>query len=152
MADTRPTKLNIFYKVYLCFLVIFYPKQLSKEEKKDEERRKLMSPPGEPEHRAYIIRRAFWSSLGLIILFGFFGYLAGIFLWNWLGQPSKRMIIILQITGASLLLWGTLFVRGWEILTFSNVTLSEHVNRWIYRTLCCLGTSILICSLMWPKL
>jgi len=37
MADTRPTKLGLFYKIYLCFLAIFYPKQLIEEEEKDNE-------------------------------------------------------------------------------------------------------------------
>ena len=151
MADTRPTKLSFFYKIYLCFLAIFWPKQLIEEEKKDEVRRKAFPPQGEKEHRAYIIRRAFWSSLGLIMLFGFIGMLMGILLHDGFGQPTKKMVTVLQVVGASLLLWGTLFVRGWEIQTYCGVTLCERVNQLIYRSLYCLGTSIVVASLVWPE-
>jgi hypothetical protein len=49
-----------------------------------------------------------------------------------------------------LLLWGTLFVRGWDIQTIGGVTLVERVNHWIYRTLYCLGTAVFIFSLSLP--
>ena len=45
------------------------------------------------------------------------------------------------------MLWGTLFVRGWEIQTYSGVTLVERVNRWLYRALYCSGTALIVASL-----
>ncbi len=149
MADTRPTKLGLFYKVYLCFLAVFYPKQLIEEEKKDTERRKSFSGQDEREHSAIIICRAFWSSLGLILIFEFIGVICGILFYWKFNKPSSTSIIVFQTIGASLLLWGTLFVRGWQIQTFCGVTLSERVNLWIYRSLYCIGTSILISSIVW---
>jgi hypothetical protein len=40
-----------------------------------------------------------------------------------------------------------LFVRGWDIQTLGGVTLTERVNRWIYRLLYCLGTAAIVTSL-----
>jgi hypothetical protein len=151
MADTRPTKLRLFYKMYLCLLVIVNPRRFIEEEKKDEAKRKSFPPAQEQEHRVYIVRRAFWISLYSIISFGLIGAVVGLLLRDVCGQPSTGMIKILQIIGASLLLWGTLFVRGWDIQTFCGVTLGERVNQWIYRGLYCIGTSIAVASLIWPK-
>ena len=50
------------------------------------------------------------------------------------------------MTGAGLLLWGTLFVRGYDIQTYGGVTLTERVNQWVYRTMYCAGTALLVCS------
>lgn len=149
MADTRPTKLKFFYKVYLCLLAVFNPKRLIEEEKKDNDVRKGFSDKEEKDHGAYIVNRAFWSSLGLIIIFGVVGALLGKLLAYLYIQPANWLIIFLQILGASLLLWGTLFVRGWQIQTYCGVTLTERVNLWIYRALYCIGTSILICAIVW---
>lgn len=149
MADTRPTKLKFFYKVFLCFLAVFNPKRLIEEEKKDSDVRKGFSGKEEKELGVYIVNRAFWSSLGLIIIFSLAGALLGKILAHQYGQPANWLITLLQILGASLLLWGTLFVRGWQIQTFCGVTLTERVNLWIYRALYCIGTSILICAIVW---
>ena len=149
MADTRPTKLKLPKIIYLCCLAIINPKKFIKEEENDNTIRKNSSPAGNKEHRIYVVRRAFWCSLGLIILSAFFGGLIGLFLCYYCNQPPSSLIIILQVVGACLLLWGTLFIRGWEIQTYCGVTLTERVNQWIYRGLYCMGTAIIICSLLW---
>lgn len=149
MADTRPTKLRFFYIMYLCLLAVIYPKQLIEEEKKDNESRNNFSERGGTLPRAYLICRAFWYSFSLIILFGGIGALLGFILYNTCNQPSPSVIIFLQAFGAGLLLWGTLFIRGWEIQSYCGVTLSERVNQWIYRALYCIGTFVIICSLVW---
>jgi len=149
MADTRPTKLHSFYKVYLCLLAIFWPKRLIEEETKDNEKRKNFTGREEKEPNAYIVNRAFWHSLELIIVFGILGSLVAYLLTCIYGKSANSVIVWLQSIGASLLLWGTLFVRGWQIQTHCGVTLTERVNLWIYRTMYCVGTSILICSIVW---
>jgi hypothetical protein len=151
MADTRPTKINLVKIIYLCFLAVFYPKKFIKEEQNDNAIRKNFPPIQEEEskHGIYKITRAFWSALGLIILSAFFGGSAGLFLFRTFNQPDSIVITSFQIIGACLLLWGTLFIRGWEIQTYCGVTMTERVNQWIYRILYCLGTSIIICSLIW---
>ena len=42
---------------------------------------------------------------------------------------------------------GTLFVRGWEIQTWTGDSLIEHVNQRIYRSLYCIGTCVIVFSL-----
>lgn len=149
MADTRPTRQSFIRCMYLCYLVIVNPSKFIKEEERDTEVRNDFPPAGESEHRIYIVRRALWHSLGLILLSCLVGVLVGLFLCHNFSQPSSYCISFLQVLGACLLLWGTLFIRGWEIQTFCGVTLTERVNQWIYRILYCLGTSIIICSLIW---
>ena len=149
MADTRPTKLKFQKIIYLCCLAIINPKKFIEEEENDNNIRKNFPSAGEKGHRIYVVRRAFWHSLGLIILSALFGGLVGLFLYYNLNQPCSHLIAFLQVLGACLLLWGTLFIRGWEIQTYCGVTLTERVNQWVYRILYCLGTSIIICSLIW---
>jgi hypothetical protein len=149
MADTRLTKVSFVRAIYLCFLVIFLPAKLAKEEEKDEEdRKKLPQPVPPPEQRAFIIRRAFWTSLLLMIASAAIGYIGGQVINELLCSVPMIIITLFQITGALLLLWGTLFVRGWEIQSYGGVTLSERANKWIYRALYCIGTSVVICSLV----
>lgn len=148
MADTRPTKQGFLRAIYLCILVVFCPQKFIEEEEKDTKSRNNFSNQSQKEHKAYIVCKAFWKSLGLIVLSAGFGGIIG-YLLRCNNRPSPTTINILQIIGAGLLLWGTLFVRGWEIQTWSGVTLGERVNRWIYCVLYCVGTSILICSLVW---
>jgi len=148
MADTRLTKVTFIRATYLCLLAIFRPEELVKKEEKDNEERKNFSqPPPPPEQRAFVIRRAFWTSLLLMVASVAIGYIVGQVIDKLLGSVPKIIITSFQMTGAMLLLWGTLFVRGWEIQSYGGVTLSERVNKWIYRALYCIGTTIIICSL-----
>ena len=99
----------------------------------------------------YIVRRAFFYSLLLVIASGAVGYGTGLALGSGVGCVQSHLIVWLQVSGASLLLWGTLFIRGWEIETYAGVTFTERVNQWIYRFLYCAGTAVLVSSLAWPQ-
>jgi hypothetical protein len=148
MADTRLTKINLWRKVYLCILAVLLPKKFVNEEEVDNEERKKFSqppPPGNPN--IFIIRRAFWLSLFLVVISGCIGYVLGYTCNLFIGCVDIIKINILQIIGALFLLWGTLFVRGWEIQTYGGVTLTERVNRWLYRSMYCTGTAIIIFSI-----
>lgn len=79
------------------------------------------------------------------------GLSLGLGIGNSLGCSTPKLIAWLQIAGTCLLLWGTLFVRGWNIQTYGGVTLTERVNQWLYRTLYCVGTAVLVSSLAWPQ-
>ncbi|MCP4711592.1 MAG: hypothetical protein GY869_23485, partial [Planctomycetes bacterium] len=135
--------------IYLCLLAVFIPKIFIKEEEKDKNVRKDFPPAEIDEHPIYIVRRALAYSLCLIILSIIGGGLSGWFMYYYFNKPNPYIIPLLQVIGACLLLWGTLFVRGWEIRSYSGVQLRERVNQWIYRFLCSLGTFIIICSLAW---
>lgn len=149
MADTRLTKVGFLRAVQLCAYGIFRVQKLIQAEKVDNEIRKGFSqPPPPPEERAFKVRRAFWTSLTLVVCSIGVGYLAGKAICAIDGFVTSRVIGILQVIGATLLLWGTLFVRGWDIQSFGGVTLAERVNQWIYRSLYFIGTSVIVASLV----
>lgn len=147
MADTRPTPLGFMKAVRLCLFAIFAPGKLIEAEKADNAARQQYSTAAPHEPSALIVRRAFWTSLTLVILFGAGGYSAGKSVTPLLGCVGSSFVVGTQLVGALLLLWGTLFVRGWDIRTWSGMTLTERVNEWIYRTMYCIGTAALAFSL-----
>jgi hypothetical protein len=151
MADIRPTKISILRAFYLCILLIIAPKKFLREEVKDNQARKNFSGQAEREPSAMIVRRAFGISLLLVLLSGLIGYGLGFMAGHILGCVSNKITTILLILGALALLWGTLFVRGWEIQTYCGVTLTERANQWLYRALYCFGTAIIVFSLVWPQ-
>jgi len=148
MADTRLTKVGFLRALYLCVFSIFYPQKLVEAERSDEEvRQNFSQPPPLPEPRALKLRRAFWVSLVLVLCSIVAGYSAGKIVGAVSGPATSRLVGGLQIVGATLLLWATLFVRGWDIQSIGGVTLTERVNQWIYRSLYCLGTAVVVASL-----
>ncbi len=151
MADTRLTKIGPLRALQLCAFCAFCPQKLVDAERGDEEaRRRLPQPPPPEEPRAFKVRRGLWESLVWVLCSIAAGYVAGRLLGAVSGQASVALVRILQIFGATILLWATLFVRGWEIQTIGGVTLTERANRWIYRLLYCLGTAAIVASLVLP--
>ena len=147
MADTRLTKISFWRAISLILIAVVAPNKFIKEqEKDDEERKNFPQPPPPREHIIMLVRRAFWFSLLLVITSSLFGYGTGIIANYFFGCVEKIIINIFQIIGALLLLWATLFVRGWDIQTYGGVTLAERVNRWIFRTLYCIGTALIVSS------
>ena len=151
MADTRPTPISLLRATQLCFLLLFATERFIKEEERDLANRGNYSGQAEKPHRAHVVRRAFWSSLALVAASAVLGFVGA-----WLVHAAGRCataatVAWLQVGGASLLLWGTLFVRGWEIQTYSGVVFTERVNQWLYRGLYCVGTSIIVYSLAFPS-
>lgn len=151
MADTRRTKVGFWRACYLCFLCIFNPKGLTVQQERDNADRNQFKGSGQNPTSASIVCRAFWLSLLLVLISVGVGCLVGRIV-GAISPPwvSAHLVIPLQVIGAFLLLWGTLFVRGWEIQTYCSVTLTERVNQWIYRTLYCLGTALIVLSLALP--
>lgn len=142
------TRLPIHLVVWACLLAIFSPKRFLVFQQ--VKLKALGISVSSNEVSVYLIYRTFWLSLMLVIVSGVFGWIAGILAGQAFGFASARLIGLLQITGTSFLLWGTLFVRGWDIQTYNGQTLIECVNRWLYLTLCCFGTAVLVASLIWP--
>ena len=62
-------------------------------------------------------------------------------------DPNGKTPFVLQVAAAILLLWGTLFVGGWDIQSWGGVTLTERVNRWLFRFMYCIGTAAVVVSL-----
>ena len=147
MASNIPTPVGFFKAVWLCLLLVFCPNKFIEEEQKDIKARNSYIGEQSDVPRAKIVRAALFNSLGLVILSGFFGYVFAK-IGNLIGFCSTPgAVILLQVCGASILLWGTLFVRGWEIQSNAGVLFSERVNQWLYRFLYCLGTCIIVFSL-----
>ena len=66
------------------------------------------------------------------------GYALGQISTGIFGCATSNSVTALAVIGACLLLWGTLFVRGWEIQTYKGRSLTERVNQWLYRALYCI--------------
>lgn len=135
--------------IWACLLAILSPTRFLRFQEATTKR--LGVPAASDVNSVFVVRRAFWFALLLVLASGAFGGVVGFVLGPSVGPASPRQITWLQVIGASLLLWGTLFVRGWEIETWKGQTLIERVNRWIYRALYCMGTSILVASLTWSR-
>ena len=147
MADTRPTRLPWYRLVWLCVLGIFSPDRLTAEQERDNQARKSFTDPAPHEPPARVVRRAFWSSLALVVGSAGGGYLLGCLSQAVGFCTPSALIAVVQGCGAAVLLWGTLFVRGWDIQTYAGVTLVERVNWWLYRAMYCTGTALLVGSL-----
>lgn len=148
MADTRPTPANFRRALRLCLKVLFLPHQMEEEDKNDAQLRQSMGgSPAIAPHRAILVQRAFFSSFALVFTSGLLGYGAGK-LMEELGRCAESTTTSwLQISSAAILLWATLFIRGWDIQSFGGVTPTERVNQWLYRSMCCMGTVIGVYSL-----
>jgi hypothetical protein len=128
-------------------LLLLAPHKFKEIERTDQLARNEYRDPVEPRHRADIVRNAFLCSLGLVLAFSAVGYFSGKFM-HFVGRcATPETTTCAQIVGAALLLWGTLFVRGWEIQSSSGVQFAERVNQWLYRALYCVGTAIIVYSL-----
>lgn len=134
--------------IWACLLAIFSPKHFLSFQ--DRQTKLLGITAASDNSSVLVIRRAFWLSLVLVILSSIVGGASGLVAGQIFGPASLRVVSTMQVIGACVLLWGTLFVRGWEIQTYKGRTLIEKVNQWLYRTLYCIGTAVLVASLFWP--
>ena len=150
MADTRPTHVGFIGAVRLCLMLLFAPDRFIAAEQQDMAARNDYKDHWTPPHRAYVVRRTFFVSFLLVVAAGAVGYVGGKLMGAVGRCATAETVMWLQVAGACLLLWGTLFVRGWEIQTFAGVVFTERVNQWLYRFLYCVGTSVVVYSLAFP--
>ncbi|WP_186080412.1 hypothetical protein [Burkholderia gladioli] len=102
--------------------------------------------------RAALVRRAFWHSAALVAI----AFAAG---WGiaWVVQSAGYALIPdwqlrLQAASAAILLWGTVFVRGWDIQSHGGTTLTERANRTLYLALYVVGTTLGVFATLCPVL
>jgi drug/metabolite transporter (DMT)-like permease len=150
MGAKVPTKVSLGRAVQLCLMALFHPKRFAEAEAADNALLNV-APNAPAELSALKVRRALVSSLALVLLAGAIGWAAGSVLNRWYGPACTSTIALLQTVGALILLWATLAVRGWDIVTYASVTLSERVNQWIYRFLYCCGSAVLVWSVFWQS-
>jgi hypothetical protein len=103
------------------------------------------------DNTAYVVRNAFWLSLLAVVVSCIAGAVAGATAADIFGGAGSTLTSVLQGVAALLLLWGTLFVRGWEIQSYGGSTLIERVDLWVFRALYCVGTGLLVASLVWAQ-
>jgi hypothetical protein len=147
MSSPHPTSVSFFYAVKLCGLLLFFPTKFEVVQKEDNAL--LAKAPPDETFRSVRVQRAFLRSACLVLACGMIGLLVGLGATAFSGCASSEVIKFLQVGGTCLLLWGTLFVRGWDVQTQKGVSLSERVNQWLYRFLYCVGTVVLVWSVSW---
>jgi ABC-type Fe3+ transport system permease subunit len=89
VADKRLTPIGLGRKLVLCIQVIFAPGTMLAAELKDNEARKAFLSPGKPPHVAYIVRRAFWTALGVVVGAIFLGLIVDEF-----SEPSSKRLLL----------------------------------------------------------
>ena len=150
MADTNPTPLSFLQAARLCLLLLVRPNRFIEIEQQDIATRFGYIGEATRTHSALAVRGAFFKSLALVLASSAAGYAAGFGMYAVGRCATTGTITWAQIVGASLLLWGTLFVRGWEIQSYTGVLFTERVNQWLYRGLYCSGTAVVVYSLAFP--
>jgi uncharacterized membrane protein len=143
------TLMPIHIAVWACLLAIFSPKKFISFQRHHAKKLNILVAT-EDENNIHIINKAFWKSLVIVVTSAAIGGIAGLIAGQLFGLASSRLIAVLQVAGACVLLWGTLYVRGWEIATFKKDSFTERINQFLYHTLYCVGTSLLVASLTWP--
>lgn len=102
--------------------------------------------------RAALVRRAFWRSAALVAI----AFAAGALIARIVEGAGYALIpdwqLKLQAASAAILLWGTVFVRGWDIQSYGGATLSERANRTLYRALYVVGTRLGVFATLCPAL
>ncbi|GGD98272.1 hypothetical protein [Caballeronia grimmiae] len=100
--------------------------------------------------RVSLVRQALLRSASLVGIAFAMGWLwaEAVGLSGYALRPNWQ--VLLQALSAATLLWGTLFLRGWEIQTFSGMTLTERVNQTLYRVLCTVGTVVGVFATLCP--
>jgi hypothetical protein len=153
MAALKPTQASCFRAIKLCLLLLFRQDSFSKEQEADNNKLKEQEQQGTPTppDRAELVRKAFFNSFWQVQCATAMGAVAGKALSASIYCATPQLISWLQVLGAALLLWGTLFVRGWEIQTFGGITLTERVNQWLYRFLYLGGTAAIVFSLTFEQ-
>lgn len=147
MADTTPSPVSPLRALWLCVLLVLSPTRFTIAEETDNAWRAANPSTEQKWSKAEIVRAALLSSLIAVMASAAIGYAIG-YLTKFLGICfSGSSVAWIQIVGASVLLWGTLFIRGYEIVTWCGVTYSERVNQWLYRSMYCVGTSVAVFSL-----
>jgi hypothetical protein len=141
MANTSPTPASLIRILTLCVLALVNPGEFSRLEAEDA---KVLSAAERPESEPPVVkvRRTFLTALLWTVVAMLVGAAAGFAITS-IVVNRKAWLTVSAGVGALLLLWATFAVRGWDIQTFGGVTLSERVNRWLFRGLSWLGTVFL---------
>ena len=144
MSYSRPTPKSVGEIVQLVFYAFVSPERFAALEKADKDLLNAQSSenasPRIAKVRAALCEALVWALSSL-----FFGYILGKLGVLFLVQPQSLARPFVYL-GTAILLWAAFALRGWEIQTWGGETLTERVNRWIFRGLYWLGTLFLVAA------
>lgn len=147
MAIKQPKPVSLSRAAYICLMAAFSPQKFSQFEREfdsDLETR----PNAAVSERIEVVRRGYREA-GIWMLSALAcGILVGLFLRSIVG-PVLLGAAIAAIFGTVILLWTTLALQGWTVQSFSDTTLTERVNRWLFRFLYAVGTALLVSAAIW---
>jgi hypothetical protein len=115
MADPRATPVTLAKAVRLCLLLLFSQGRFVEAERQDNEATNARTERPPLPHAAANVRSALLRSLLLVATSAAAGIVAGWVMGALKYCATTGNVAALQVAGASLLLWATLFVRGFEI-------------------------------------
>lgn len=147
MASTTATPAPLSRKLKLIWMAFVSPQQFVEEEEADSAILNAQTDR-EPVARVYKVRSALWGAflwcVGSLIAGSAVGISASVLLGAWVNAAVGVIVV-----GTLIVLWATLALLGWEIRSWSGVTLGERVNLWIYRILYSLGTALMVAGSIW---
>ena len=126
--------------VRLCWLAVFDPDGFVRIEAEDSVTQNAQERSPEPR-KIDLVRQGLWNSFIWTVSALLVGSLIGLGAVQF--AAPKLVVGLLGGLGALVLLWAILGVRGWEIQSLRGQSLSERVNRWLYRFLSWVGTALL---------
>lgn len=147
MALKNPTPTSLSQKIGLCWLALADPARFSELEAEDDEA--LNSREAMPQrYRVDSVRNAYGNALLASLSAALIGAALGAGAIIVFGNATLAAAIVAAL-GAAVLLWATLAVRGWEVQTWNGATLTEQLNRWLFRGMYWIGTMLLALAAVW---
>ena len=95
------------------------------------------------------LRSSLFRSGMCVILSILLAILTGRCLYNTIGPSPKSISSLLQVLGAGVILWATLWELGWNLRSWGGETLPERLHSWLFRLYYVVGTYSLLLSVSW---
>jgi len=150
MSAKTSTKVTVCRAIQLCFMAIFAPGRFAEAEASDNA--VLNAAQNVPPEAPVLKGQAGTAQFAATCSTGGCCRLWSPCRAQWVGPACPSTVSLLHTVGALILLWATLAVRGWDVLTYASLPLTERVNQWMYRFLYCCGSAVLVWSSFWEKL
>lgn len=103
------------------------------------------------EPAARQVRDNLLAALFLVMTMVIGGWITGLVLAKWLGNPGSTGQL-LQYGGVGVLLWATLAKGSWDLQTPQGDTLAERCDMWLFRILHLAGSYLLVLSVSWSSI
>jgi hypothetical protein len=147
MSRKQPIPLSVRDILHACALAIFRPDSFEVYAKRHNDSVNRQ-PNAEEARRVDPIRRGYceaavWMTVSVVA-----GALGGAMLKAAIGVMPFA-VAVTAIVGTGIILWASLAYQGWTVQTYSDATLEERVNRWLFRFLYSLGTFLIAVAATW---